>query len=396
MNFYFLNALLSGKLMTTSKFEGTMNLARQETKRYRQIEKTEKYKEYQALKEVVESAAFLATKKKIKGTKYADSDEAKKLALLASLSKNKAVRAFLKDGADAENSNVVRYNELKAEVETPEFKKMDAFWKDANRWATTPEGKQEARFVELSKDEDIVFMQKAHMPLINKYEQYEMLWQDDFLWTNMKESDWKPGFAYPDGFKAVHSYTNEAQAYVGGRNVETRDSKLYINTKKEQVEGAAWDDKKGLVMTPFEYSSDVIYMDKIAIEEGMTISVKARCHGFLNHGIYLRSKKHLPFISVFDYTGLNLWCGLKDSIKSDKQMKKLDGLQPIVDTVFAVTWLKDEIIWEVNNLEVYRTKNTLPKGEKLYLHCYSFLFNKSRRKSEGKLEVDWIRIYRNL
>lgn len=394
MNFYFLNALLSGKLMTTPKFEGTMELSRQQSKRYRQVEKTEKYKEYLALKEEVESAAFLAKKKQIKDVKYADCDEAKKLAQFATLGKDKAVRAFLKDGSDAENTKVVRYNELKAEIESAEFKKMNEFWKDANRWAGTPEGKKEVRYAELLKDEDIIFMQKADMQLIANHEHYDLLWQDDFLWTNLKESDWKPGFAYPDGFKAIHSYTNEQQAYVGGRNVEAKDSRLYIHTKKEAVEGAAWDEKKGMVMTPFEYTSDVIYMDKVAFEEGMTISVKAKCNGRLNHGIYLRGKKHLPFISVFDFTGKKLWCGLKDSVKSDKTLKCLDGLLPLRDTVFAVSWYKDEIIWYVNNMEVYRTKNTMPKGEKLYLHCYSFQFKKEHI-SEGQLEVDWIRIFHN-
>lgn len=397
MNFYFLNALLSGKLMTTPKFEGIIELSRQQSKRYRQVEKTEKYKEYLALKEEVESAAFLAKKKQIKDVKYANTDEAKKLAQFATLGKDKAVREFLKDGSNAENTKVVRYNELKVETQSAEFQKMNEFWKDANRWAGTPEGKKEVRYAELLKDEDIVFMQNANMQLIANHEHYavDLLWQDDFLWTSLKESDWKPGFAYPDGFKAVHSYANERQAYVGGRNVETKDSKLYIHTKKESVEGAAWDEKKGLTMMPFEYTSDIIYMDKVAFEEGMTISAKVKCTGSLNHGIYLRSKKHLPFISVFDFTGKKLWCGMKDSMKSDKQLKPLDGLLPLVDTVFAVNWTKDEIIWYVNNMEVYRAKNTMPKGEKLYLHCYSFLFKKERSASEGKLEVDWIRICRN-
>lgn len=394
MNLYFLKALLSGKLMTTPKFEGIIELSRQQSKRFRQVEKTEKYKEYLALKEEVESAAFLAKKKQIKDVKYANTDEAKKLAQFATLGKDKAVRGFLKDGSNAENTKVIRYNELKAETQSAEFQKMNEFWKDANRWASTPEGKKEVRYAELLKDEDIIFMQKADMKLIANHEHYDLLWQDDFLWTNLKESDWKPGFAYPDGFKAVHSYSNERQAYVGGRNVETANSKLYINTKKESVEGAAWDEKKGLTMMPFEYTSDVINMDKIAFEEGMTISVKAKCNGTLNHGIYLRSKKHLPFISVFDFTGKKLWCGMKDSVKSDKQLKCLDGLLPLVDTVFAVSWYQDEIIWYVNNMEVYRTKNTMPKGEKLYLHCYSFQF-KNNKISEGKLEVDWIRIFRN-
>ena len=108
----------------------------------------------------------------------------------------------------------------------------------------------------------------------------------------------------------------------------------------------------------------------------------------------MRSKNHVPFISLFDYTGLRLYCGIKDSLKHDKNLKMLDGLQPIPYTIFTVSWQKDEIVWFVNNLEVYRTKNLIPAGEKLYLHMYSFAFESDRHSTEGELDVDWIRVYK--
>ena len=229
-------------------------------------------------------------------------------------------------------------------------------------------------------------------------EGYELAYKEDFKWTNLSQSDWTPGFAYPSSdFTSVHSYTNERQAYVGGDNVEVKDGKLIIKTLYKKTTAPAWDPKKGMVMCPFEFTSDVINnASKLEIEAGSVVMVKARCHGLLNHGIYLRSKNHVPFISVFNYTGRKLFCGVKSDPEWDENKKEIEGLQPLTDIVYTVVWNEDAIAWFVNNIKVYQTKNLIPKGEKLYLHLYSFMFKGIAWNTPGELDVDWIRVYKKL
>lgn len=230
-------------------------------------------------------------------------------------------------------------------------------------------------------------------------EGYELQYAEDFdHWTDLAHSDWEPGFVYPSkDFTSVHSYTNENQAYVGGKNVEVKDSKLIIHTRHEKTKAPAWDPKKGMVMQSFAYTSDAINnASKLAVEVGSVITVKARCHGLLNHGIYLRGKNHIPFISVFNYTGRKLFCGVKANANSDENKKEITGLQPLTDIIYTVVWNENEIVWLVNNLEVYRTLNLIPKGEKLYLHLYSFMFKGLEWNTPGELDVDWIRVYKKL
>ena len=229
-------------------------------------------------------------------------------------------------------------------------------------------------------------------------EGYELAYKEDFNWTDIKQSDWTPGFVYPsDDYQPVHSYTNEEQAYVGGKNVETKDGKLVIKTLREKTTAPAWDPEKGMVMHPFEYTSDAINnASKLELEAGCVVMVKARCHGFLNHGIYLRSKKHVPFISVFNYTGLKLFCGVKCNAYTDENKHEIEGLQPITDIIYTVVWDQSTITWFVNNVKVYQTLNLIPKGEKLYLHLYSFLFKGKSNNTPGSLDVDWIRVYKKL
>jgi len=394
MDLFFLKALLRGKLQTTAKFEEELTQIPLRAKRFRQIENSAEWKEYLQLDKLVNAADFQTMKRERQGMKYKKTVEYRQLEEFKKICKNKFVRHFLRDGSDEASMPVQKYLQLKATVESEEFQKKNDFWKDSHRWEHSDEGKQEARYLALKASDDVVFYQTANVQEIERWEQYEMAFQDEFDWVGMRNSDWKPGFIYPsDSFKNVHSYANEKQAYTGGKNVQTGGSILTIHTKQMPIEGAAWDAKKGMYMKQFSYASDAIYTDKVAIEEGSVIQVKCRCRGRLNHGIYLRSKNHVPFISLFDFTGQKLYCGVKESLKHDNNLQLLNGLLPIPYTIFTVSWQKNEIVWLVNNLEVYRTKNVIPQGEKLYLHMYSFIFEKDRHSTEGELNVDWIRVY---
>ncbi|MCQ2342288.1 MAG: hypothetical protein MJZ75_02170 [Paludibacteraceae bacterium] len=394
MDLFFLKALLRGKLVTTSKFEETLDQVSVNAKRYREVEKSDELKEFLALEKKVNAPDFLAKKKEITETPYKKSEEYKVMEEFKKICKDQYVRKYLRNGSEEGRMSVQRFMELKAKTEDAEFQKRDAFWKNPKRWETTEEGKMEERYNALKQSEDIIFFLGMDVKNVEKWEQFELAFEDDFEWAGLSNSQWKAGFVYPnDDFKHVHSYSNEKQAYNNGRNVETSDSILTIRTRKEAKEGPAWDAKKGMIMKEFPLTSDAIYTDKVAIEEGSVVQVKCRCRGLLNHGIYLRSKSHVPFISLFDYTGRRLYCGVKDSLKHDRNLKMLDGLQPITQTIFTVSWQKDEIVWFVNNLEVYRTANLIPKGEKLYLNMYSFAFEKERHAGEGELNVDWVRVY---
>lgn len=393
MDLFFLKVLVRGELLRTPKFEAVLNQSRENALRYRRVEKMDKIKEFLELDKTVSAPEFQAKKEEIQHIVFKRTPEAQMLAELKALAKDKYVRLYLKKGEEEGRASVQRYLELKEQTQAPEFLQRVAFLEDKNRWEKTPEGQLDAKHAMMAKDDDIDFFIHANVSAIERYEQFDLAFEDDFTWNGLANSDWKPGFLYPnDKFVAVHSYSNEKQAFNNGRNIETANSNLYIRTRKEACDGPAWDAKKGMYTKHFTYTSDAIYTDKVAISEGSIVQVKVRCHGILNHGIYLRSKNHVPFISLFDYTGRKLYCGVKDSLQHDKNLKFLDGLQPIVPTIFTVSWQKDEIVWFVNNLEVFRTKNLIPKGEKLYLHMYSFLFEK-QTGSEGSLEVDWVRVF---
>jgi len=372
MNLYL--SLLTRSLMTTARFEALLAEQERTIARYRTAEKSKELAEYIALGKVVLADAFLANKDKLLHTKYAATPECQKHKQLKALAGRSEVKRYLKnqDAEKAEqlsqNATVQEYLKLQAEVESAEFKQADAFWRNPRRWYDTPECKQDTRYAELAKDPEIVFFLSKDPKRITELERFKQVFADDFKWHNLADSPWRAGFAYPSkDFQPHHSFVNELQAYNRGKNVETQNDTLYIRTRKEAVTAPAWDAKRGMVMHDFRYTSDVLQnANAMGITSGV-IMVKARCHGHLNHSICLTTKASKPVASVFK------------------------GKLHRIFVVYTLVWNKNELVWYVNNMEVARTKNTLP-NEPMHITMRSFI-PKGKRGGTGDLEVEWIKVF---
>jgi len=333
----FLKAWLKKELMNTEDFEKEISSTKDVAAHYREVENSEKLKEFKLLDATVTTDFFVQKK-----------------------------AAFMK-------------NQSKAELK---------------RWYATDDGKDEKRYLELKKDADICWYLQMDAKNIERIEALEEVMMDDMNWHSLSDSQWKPGFRYPnDSFQALHSFTNECQAYTGGNNIRTANSILTLDTRKESVTATAWDEKKGLIKFPFDYTSDCIHSDIPLDRNGGVIHIKARCRGKVNHGAYLRSAKHLPMMAVFDYVEGKVFCGLKKS-QEQNDWHLLKGLKPLPYIIYTVAWNKNEITWFVNNLKVHTLPNTLPADEPMYLHLFSFILGKQRRKGEGRMEIDWVRQFR--
>ena len=436
MNLFFKR--LTGQLHSTEKMERYIAEMEAEIARYRQVETSEELKEYQELKKSVESKAFQQNKQNLIHTKYKNtkcyqiSEEFGKLRhnkLLqlylqvresaqlrdylefrqspeyVQLYDKKLVRKspLLKNMKSFEKSTAYkayltykdsklpqRFLELRDLMGTSEFQEEKAFWKNKNRWLTTEEHVQEVRFAQLSASPDIKFFYAADVKKIEQMESYVRIFNDDFDWTKLIDSKWKAGFAYKNKeLKTNHSFVNEQQANNGGLNTGTIGGFLTILTKREQTTASAWDPKKGFVMKDFEYTSDIIQTAQTFRQKEGLFMVKLRSEGKLHHACCLGSYNRLPLVNIYHYNGRHIVVGnLTDKGFDGTSIK---GLSQHKYYIFSLRWTEKELIWYVNNLEVYRTHRNLPQ-EELYLTLSSFI-SEQQRASEGKLEVDWIRVY---
>ncbi len=389
-------SLLNQRLLTTNKFEGRLLEQKEMVVRYRKVEKSQELAEYIGLDKVVNTKAFQDNKQKLLKTKYLDTYEGKTALKFKILSMHLSVRQYIANKDDAKKAArylkkrvIQRYIALLSETQKEGFRQANAFWKNAKRWYTTEESKQDARYNELKNSADIRFYLSNDPKQIDKLERFTEVMHDDFNWSVLSDSQWKTGFAYPNKeFRTHHSYTDDRLAYNQGQNTKVRDSILHIYTKKNTITAPAWDSKKGLLMHQFQYTSDVLQnADAIGITGGV-IQVKAQGIGNLTHRVYLCGKKAQPLVSVFESHNNVLYAS---AITENSHYHHRIGRKPFGFFIYTLVWNKDELIWYVNNIEVGRTRNTLP-DEPLHIQMRTSAPT-AKKASEGQLEVDWVRVF---
>jgi len=438
MNLFFKK--LFGKLHSTERMERHIMEEQERIARFRQVEKSPELKEYLELKEIVESKEFFQKKFNLKRTEYKSTPtyatirrykellHDKQLQMCLELEGSKRLQDYLafRDSEDyiklqsrkeVRNSLLLRqmydferskeyksylryrdskvpdeYKALVSEVATDEFKKALAFWSNPNRWKTTDEYQQEARYKQLAERADIIFYLEQDVAEIERMEAWKTTFVDELSWHRLSESAWKAGFAYDNPkLLSLHSFANEQQAYNGGKNVGAVDGKLRLITKNEKVTAAAWDEKKGFINKDFDYTSDVIQTADSFRQEGGLFMAKVRLEGHIHHAMWLGSGKKLPKICLFHYNGKRLTVGAYTESGFDGTT--VTGINVGDYYIYSLQWTERELIWYVNNVEVYRTAHHLPK-EKLYLALSSFI-DEHQRAHEAQIHLAWVRAYKN-
>jgi hypothetical protein len=427
-------------MLSTDAFEKEIADMQARVKRWRQIEKSPELAEYLELKKIVESSDFQERKNELIDRKYKDTQEGRKMMEYESLYNSSSIRryrralkddefqAFLvfRDSEDFQKINsfkevlmsselrkyrLMYYSsyyknylkvlnspdlkhlaELEEEVHKEDFQKRHAFWADSKRWEHSDECKTFQRYEELANSADIKFFYESRKEKIDWAELFRPAFDDDMS----SNKNWKPGFGYANpAMKDGHSRTSELQAYNGGKNSFFVEGRMDIETRAESKKAVAWDEKKGFTDHVFEYTSDVMNTkDAFMQEEGMFMA-KVRSQGSGHHFFGLSTgKPGNPMIALYHFDGSKPQVGL---INGDRtQMADLTGILPpnMFYYVYTFRWTKHELIWYVNNLELLRLPNRLPK-EAMFMIAQSFLPS-TEKGGEGKLKARWARVYRSV
>lgn len=406
--------------------------------RYAEVEKSVELVEYKKLFHIVKSAAFQENKKILKNRKYKDTEEYRNTRKCKKLQNTPAIRLYyqvlesdllkqylhfkttpdyelLGDKKKVKESDTLRkfkqfehsksyktyirfhdsyvikeFELLKIKVATPEFKKANDFWANENRWHSTPEYAQQQRFYELAKNPDIVFYVNENPKRFDEFRTLKLSFQDEFEWNTLDKSHWNFGFHYKsDKLIGNHSFSNEKQANYSGKNVSVIEGVLKLATRHEKVRARAWDTTKGFIEKEFNFTSDILQTADSFRQKGGVFRAKLRCSGNVQHAFWLGSESKLPHINIFHFNGKSITLG--NANKNLFDGISIKGLNPGQFYIYTLIWSNKELIWKINDLEVYRTASNIPL-ESMYLAFNSFISQK-QKGSAGNLEVDWVRTY---
>ena len=431
-------ARLTGRMLSTDAFEKTILDMQARVRRYRQIEKSPELAEYLELKKLVESSDFKDRKNELVSRKYQDTEEGRKMKTFERLNstirmkgykyaqESETFQAFLKfqetdefqkigsikerlKSSELRMFNMIyrsafyknytkvlnspelqQLNALEEEIKTEDFQTRHALWADSKRWEHSEEYAKEQRFKELANSDDIKFYYAQREEKIDWSELFRPSFDDDMS----SSKNWKPGFGYANpAAKDGHSRTTQRQAYNGGKNTFFMEGRMDLETHEETKRAVAWDQKKGFVEHVFDFTSDVMNTKDAFMQESGLFMAKVRSQGVGHHFFGLSTgKQNLPMIAMYYFDGDKHQLGLVNG--DHTKLASLSFVLRSMYHIYTFRWTKNEIIWYVNNLEILRMRNSLPK-EAMFLLAQSWLPNEEKG-GEGKLKVQWARVYRGV
>ena len=430
---------LFGKITSTDKLEKAEAELINNFERYSEIEKSLELVEYNKLFHEVKSSTFVDNKKILQNRKYKDTEEYRNSSKFRKLDNSKNIKTYysvlssleleqylkFKSGPDYEDlgrkkkvkaseklqelkkfqrskayktysrfheSYILKeYEELKILVSEEKFNENNKFWENPKRWETTPEYSKEQRYYELAKNHDIIFYNKQNPSRFEPLKAKIETLNEPFDWNTLDKSRWSFGFCYKSSkLIKCHSFANEKQANNNGQNVTVDDGILKITTEHEKIKAAAWHPIKGFIEKEFEYSSDIVQSSSNFRQKNGIFSAKLKCTGKIHHAFWLGTENKLPHINIFHFNGKRIRVGNVN--KNVVDGISIRGINPAKYHIYSLKWTDNELIWSINDFEVYRTTSNIPK-EAMYLAFNSFITEKQIGDT-GVLEIDWVKVYK--
>ena len=86
-------------------------------------------------------------------------------------------------------------------------------------------------------------------------------------------------------------------------------------------------------------------------------------------------------------------------------MAEKDGLNKFIDSllmfnakgktlIYELEWNENEIIWRINNLEIYRQTQGIP-NEEMYLSLSCGIYNEPKNQNfPTSMHLDWVQVYK--
>lgn len=378
------------KMLQTRKYK--------DTEEYRNITKFKKlqseadFKKYLSVLSSSELTCFLEFKQSAQYKLLSDPEAVKKSAELQRMKAFERSKEYALYTRYHDSYQEKEYLKLKQLVEQEDFQKRVEFWSNPKRWETTEEYRLDTRYYQLFKNDDIHFYQSTDPKKFDQIKEYQLTFEDNFDWNTLERAHWDTGFHYQSpALMSNHSFANEKQANNGGHNVEVINGVLNIKTRKETVKAPAWEGKgmKGFVEKEFEYTSDIIQTGAHFKQAEGVFRAKIRCSGPIHHAFWLGSSNKLPHVNIFHFNGKNITVGNANNQLFDQT--KITGINPNVFYIYTLVWRQKELIWLVNDVEVFRTSANMP-NQPLHMVINSFI-SEAQHGAQGTLEVDWVRVY---
>lgn len=376
------------------------------------IQNSEPYKRFEELKGIINTPEFYKEKS---SPDFKKKEAYKQFREYKKLQKDNSIKWFLKteksqaykiykklDGSEI----LSEYYELKALVESPEFKEYKSFMEDRRRFQKSDEAALLKEYAILKKDKDIVwYLRKKEEKPFEELKKWKLTFEDQFSGTSLDQKKWITAYYWGKALMN-DSYSLEGEKqYYSPANIEVRDSVLRIITRKEEIEGKVWNPQWGFRKQKFKYTSGLISTGQSFRQKYGRFEAKVRfnkAYPFI-HAFWMVGEKMVPHIDIFKtmYSGGRL---LEAGIISDierktvkESTKRINGAQFTKDFfIYSLDWSENEMVWKINGVPVYRQTHNIPQEPMYLTFCTTLVEEPSESELPAIMEINWIRCYKRV
>lgn len=376
-------------------------LAGQELKKFRDLDGSDKIKDFEALQKLVTSLEF---REKSKSKDFKESDDAKRMDEYNRLKNSQEIKdyyAFLKSKEYANFKNIdgssrlSRYQELKEYTSSEEFKKRKEYLLDKKRFEKTDMFRQLEEYNGLKKNEDIIWYFKVKdTTRFDILKHRELLFGEEFEADKLDEKKWLTNYYWGEKLlKDRYSVDGDLQAYTAKDNFEFRNSCLKINTKPQKATGKVWSAVNGFTTKEFAYTSGLVNTALSFRQKFGTFTAKIKL-GDPNakSAFWLIGDKVTPHIDICRTGKGKVWFDLFSS-KGLAGRASLGSKYAGDFYIYTLEWSADKLVWKINNTEVKVQTTDVPQ-EEMYISLSGGLDKPVNGMTS--MEIDWVRVYQTV
>ncbi len=297
---------------------------------------------------------------------------------------------------ETSNSTLIAdYEELKAYVNSDEFKTQKEYLLDKNRFSRSEEAKREQEYIAMKNSEEIKWYEATVNS--NKFDElkaWNLTFEDDFTDGKVDESKWMNSFFM--GKMVINDryvLANEKQYFTDNKNVDIKNSVLSIVTKKEKATGKVWDEKLGFMTKDFDYTSGMLSTANSFRQQYGRFEAKIRINSEapVYQAFWLKGEHKEPEIDIFKYNIKKGQMQLSAYNKGAAAGNKFGGSGLAKDFfIYTIDWDASKITWKINGYEVASTSNNI--NEPLFIMLSAGL-NQAADNLPAAMQIDWVRCY---
>jgi len=385
-----------------------------ELKDFLEFDRSFDVKHYHTLEKYVHSEEFLGEKKRLGKKRFRETADYEKYTEFQALKKSSRFKEYFKYKASKDYVNftlmigsekINAFETLQNEVQSDAFRQNKEYMllPGKKKLELSDEHKLEQSYIALNKSEKIQwFLKVKDSKKFDEIKRWELTFEEDFDADKLDKKKWLPRYFWGEVLLGdSYSLDHEKQFMNEDKNIALSDGKLRIITKKEKVNGKAWNPSIGFFPRDFEYTSGMVNTGSSFRQQYGLFEAKVRFgKSFpVHHAIWLVSDVLLPHIDIAKASKkivmANYWGSPNGKANVGKNETGVSlGRYGSGFYVFALEWTAERLTWKINGVPVHSVSEGVPKLP-MYLNLSSSLYADVKDQVLPALfEVDWVRCYK--